>query len=142
MEPSQKRLEWAFTLVLVGGVLVAAGGFANALMLSVMMPTSWMPGTHMGAADWADGWMTSMATWLGLWGIGAGLLVIAIAFQLRRHPAQAGTWGVAAVAGGIIALFALGGYVVGSLLAIMGGVLAISVERERGQDAHGSRPDA
>ncbi|MEM0384093.1 MAG: hypothetical protein QXS57_00370 [Candidatus Caldarchaeum sp.] len=118
----------AFILSLAGGVLILAGG--------VFGLTAWM--MWGGMAYWG-GWRGMMGPWMmmGWWmpwawsalsltGLFSGIAVIASALMLQSRPNQAQTWGALILAFSIISIFGMGGFIIGALLALVGGILALT----------------
>ncbi|MEM0443837.1 MAG: hypothetical protein QXG52_03730 [Candidatus Caldarchaeum sp.] len=110
----------AFILSLVGGVLILSGallGFVRWVVWGGMM----CPGC--GMMGWWTPWAWTAFSSLGLV---SGILVTVGAFMLQTRPQQANTWGSIILAFSAISLISMGGFVVGALLGIIGGILAIA----------------
>ena len=123
---------WSFVSLLVGSILILFGSIAGALMMGVwgawgMMPMAGMMGEYMSNYV-GDGWTSTMAWWMAAWGIVTGGLVLAAALHVRSGR-EAQTWAVIAIVAGVLSLFAMGGYVVGAIAAIVGGALALQPVR-------------
>ncbi|MEM1943069.1 MAG: hypothetical protein QXO30_03015 [Candidatus Caldarchaeum sp.] len=115
----------AIILSLVGGVFILAGGL---LGVAVWMMWGGMMGGWGGVmGPWMMGWMMPWA-WSAFSTIGlvSGLIVIASALMLQNRPNQAQTWGAVILASSTVSLFGMGGFLIGALLAILGGVLALT----------------
>jgi uncharacterized membrane protein YjgN (DUF898 family) len=64
---------------------------------------------------------------MGILGIIFGVVVIASAVMLNRQPQQHQTWGILILIFSILSVFGgMGGYLVGLVLGIVGGALAIA----------------
>lgn len=130
---------WAYASMLAGGVLIVVGGLAGALMMATwgaMMPFGMMGGYGLSTAM-AGTWIAGMAWWMGVVGVLAGGMVLYGAYRLRRHPADTVTAGMLAIVGGAASTLAMGGWLVGAILAIVGGALAIA---ESGKQVRPSPP--
>lgn len=119
---------WSFVALLSGSLLILVGSLTGAFMMGAwgawgMMPMAGMMGEYMSSYV-GDGWASSMAWWMAAWGILTGGLVLAAALQVRSGR-ESQTWAVIAIVAGVLSLFALGGYVVGAVAAIVGGALAL-----------------
>jgi len=115
----------AAMLGLIAGVLMLIGGVAELVMWSVASPF------HYGM--W--GMMGGMMTWLGLMFLGmffvvvmliSGVVVLTASVMLQSRPAQAQTWGLLMLVFSVIGLLGMGGFVIGSVLGIIAGVLALT----------------
>lgn len=117
---------WSFVSLLVGSLLILVGSLAGALMMGVWggwMPMAGMMGEYMSNYV-GTGWATNMAWWMGAWGLLTGGLVLAAAVHVRAAR-ETQTWAIIAIVAGVLSLFAMGGYVVGAIAAIVGGALAL-----------------
>ncbi|MEM4573414.1 MAG: DUF6114 domain-containing protein [Candidatus Caldarchaeum sp.] len=120
----------AFILSLVGGVLILSGallGFVRWVVWGGMM-WSWNGwGGMMCPGCGMMGWWTPWAwTAFSSLGLVSGILVTVGALMLQTRPQQANTWGSIILAFSAISLISMGGFVVGALLGIIGGILAIA----------------
>lgn len=118
--------EWAFIGGMVGAVLILVGAFAVALFVTVM--------NLVDASD-PDVWFLDEANFPGaplavaLVGMLTGGLVLVGALRLKDGQDPSAIPGGAMLFGGILSFFALGGFLVGGLTAIVAGVMAISGAR-------------
>ncbi|MCS7117431.1 MAG: hypothetical protein NZ957_01410 [Thaumarchaeota archaeon] len=110
----------AFAVSLVAGALMVAGGVMG---LAAWTWWRWMP-------MW--GWMTPMWGMMGsLWlvfsslGLVSGAVVLAAALLMYSRPEQAQSWGTVILVFSAVSLLGMGGFVIGAVLGIMGGVLAM-----------------
>ncbi|MEM2051526.1 MAG: DUF6114 domain-containing protein, partial [Candidatus Caldarchaeum sp.] len=78
------------------------------------------PGMMMG---WWMPWAWSALPFIGLV---SGIVVIASALMLQSRPSQAHTWGALILAFSMISIFGMGGFIIGALLALVGGILALT----------------
>ena len=138
----QRNTSGAFTLSIVGayifsllsGALITINGIANYEIAS----GSILPGpgmmVMMTGMPLGGGMMFPMASfsssvlWASLSGIIVGPIVLAAGILLYTHTRQQMLWGAIIVAGAIIGLLSGGGFFVGSVLGIVGGIIAITVK--------------
>jgi len=120
----------AFLLSLIGGVLILIGGFVVcglALMWSLGMPFMGSMMEHMTGYMMEGfgllGWLSCAA---GLIGIVSGIIVLYGAFTLRSSPKERTTWGALILAFSLISLLGSGGFLIGAILGILGGILALA----------------
>lgn len=124
-----------FVLSLVAGVLILAGGLA---MLGYSSgPYGGMMGAYGGMMGGYSGGMMNgyyaMMQGIGGWfygfaviGIAAGVLVLFGAVMMYDRPRQVSTWGALVLVFSAISLFGAGGFFVGAVLGIVGGILALT----------------
>jgi hypothetical protein len=58
--------------------------------------------------------------------IGIGAILIIGGYLIYRKPESAGKWGVAILVASIVGLFGMGGFFIGPILGIIGGILALT----------------
>jgi uncharacterized protein YacL len=109
---------WAFYAGLAAGVLILLAAFIGALFLSVMAAM----GNQLSAYP-------QTPVLIGAWGIVTGGAVTLATLRVKERPMHAAMPGVVLVAGGVLSFLALGGFLLGGLLAIVAGVLAIAGSR-------------
>lgn len=136
MASQSDLLQWSFLSLLVGGALIVAGGVMGAGM-AVWMGMGdgrWMGGM-MGPGYGVDGMFFSiMMAAMAAWALLTGALVLVAAWRLRVEPARAGFWGVVALVAGALSLLGMGGWMIGSVAALVGGGLALA-SRDAGRAA-------
>lgn len=122
MSGTDQTKTWAFASLLTGGILLVAGALAAALMFGT---PGWHGATPMGGMmNGGSMWRQGVAWWMSGVGLVAGALVLAAATQLRRAHKSA-EWSIVAIVAGALSLFMMGGFVVGALAAVIGGVLGL-----------------
>ena len=62
---------------------------------------------------------------MGLFGLVSGVIVLVSAVILLTNPSRARTWGVLILVFSILSFLGLGGFIVGAILGIVGGVLTL-----------------
>jgi len=99
----------AFVLSLIGGIFILLGGLATAAIAAIIGGAlfAFFPGGGV---------------------LLIGLLTIFGAVMLRNRPESAHTWGVLILVFAIISLFtsAGGGFIIGFILALIGGIFAMT----------------
>jgi hypothetical protein len=130
-EPNEEA-NAAFLLSLIGGVLILIGGlvvlglgisgaFGVGYMGSMMGP---MMGYMMGGFGTAAALGVAIIA-ASVIGIASAVIVIYGAFLVRDKPTTRSTWGALILAFSLISLLSLGGFLVGAVLGILGGILAM-----------------
>jgi len=116
-------------------VLILAGGVA---MLGYSSgPYGGMMGGYSGMMGGYGGTMTSsyygMMQGFGGWfygiaaiGIIAGVLVLFSAIMMCDRPRQMATWGALILALSVVSFFGAGGFFVGAVLGVVGGIMALA----------------
>src|SRR5437667_11328226 len=108
----------AFVLSLIGWIFILLGGAAIAALGSIL---SGMVGSF-GAAGGAD-----IVTLYGIIGVINGLLVIIFGVLLYMQPQRHVAWGVLVLVLSIASwLTTIGGFFIGFILALIGGILGIA----------------
>ncbi|MCX8202889.1 MAG: hypothetical protein N3H32_01025 [Nitrososphaeria archaeon] len=117
---SVQRPAAAFALSLAAGVLMVVGGVIG---LALWAWWNWAP-------MW--GWMMPMWGMMGsLWlvfsstGLASGAVVLSAALLLYSRPEQAQVWGTVILVSSVVSLLSMGGFVIGAVLGIAGGLLAL-----------------
>lgn len=122
----------AFVLSLIAGVFILLGGGM------MTMISSWIGNYGYGMMGRYGGWGGMMGTGFGMMGLGFGALgllgpvfgaiVIISAVMLNNKPEQHQTWGSLIILFSVLSIFgsAMGGFGVGLVLGLIGGVLAIT----------------
>lgn len=125
MTATIRRLAFAST---VAGAALILGGAA-------MMLFFWFA---LGGLGWAGRWWTpghgEMLRTVGLplglfvlWGLVAGLLVLWMGLRMRPGgPGEGTVEGVLAIVGSVLSFPAMGGFMFGALLGVLGGALAVA----------------
>jgi len=105
----------AFILSLIGGIFILLGGLYEAAVYAIVGSAflAFFPG--LGALLIA----------LAVVALIFGLIIIFGAIQMRSHPESAKTWGILVLVFAIFSWIGGGGFVIGFLLALIGGILAI-----------------
>lgn len=125
-----------FVLSLVAGILVLLGGVTTMLWSSSGMPM-WggMMGGMMGGYHGTMGGMGLGGIFFGMGAlaIASGLAVLLGAAMVYSRPREASTWGVVILVFSLVSLFGMGGFFVGAILGVVGGILALTWKPTLGQ---------
>ena len=137
--PEKEKPTTAFVLSLLGGIFILLGGGA----MSLFGFGGWgMMGGYGGYGGYR-GWGGMMGGYpgygygmmgglgfgtFGILGLIFGTIVIVSALMLNRKPEQHSTWGVLIVLFSVLSILggAMGGFGVGLIIGLIGGILAIT----------------
>jgi hypothetical protein len=122
----------AFLLSLIGGVLILIGGLV-VLGLGISGAfgvgyTGSMMGSMTGYMMGGFGTAAVLSVAIiaaSVIGIASAAIVIYGAFLVKDKPTTRSTWGALILAFSFISLLSLGGFLVGAVLGILGGILAM-----------------
>lgn len=117
----------AFILSLVGGVLILVAGLFGLVAWTAWGRIGYWGGWGWMMRPWMMGWWMPWA-WaaFSLIGLVSGIIIIVGAVMLQSRPAEAQTWGVLILVFSVISIFGTGGFVLGAILGIIGGILALT----------------
>jgi len=115
---SSEKPTAAFALSLIAGILILINGAILGAVGSFIAP--FIPGMSEKAL------VTGILGTVMVVGIILGLIVIVAAVMLYRNPAQKTMWGVIVLVLSIISIFIGGGFIIGLILGIIGGALALT----------------
>jgi hypothetical protein len=133
----EERPTAAFVLSFISGVLILLGGGVMSMF------GYWLGGGYAGGyGGWGYGMMGrgmmgypgfGMMGWtgfglFGILGVVFGVIIIISALMLNRKPREHVTWGTLIVIFSVVSIFggAMGGFGIGLVLGLIGGVLAIT----------------
>jgi hypothetical protein len=138
---TEKKPTAAFVLSLLGGVFILLGGGMRFMMGSLtglggyggygyggmMGGFGGVWGIMNGYGGYGYGMMRGFG-FIGILGLIFGLIVILSAVMLNSRPHEHTTWGILIVVFSALSLFGsmMGGFGVGLLLGLIGGILAIT----------------
>jgi hypothetical protein len=111
----------AFILSLIAGIIIFLLGITLIVMGTTFM--SGMMGSYypsMMGVYMSPGYISSMIAWFGVWGLICGAIIIYGATKLNSDPASHVLWGII-----IFIISLLSGFLIGGILGIIGGILAI-----------------
>jgi hypothetical protein len=117
------RLVPSSILSIIGGSLMIISGLVPLAMLGMSGRYGMMgPGMMMPLQPFM--W-TAIAV-ISAIAIGIGAILIIGGYLIYRKPESAGKWGVAILVASIVGLFGMGGFFIGPILGIIGGILALT----------------
>jgi len=122
---SQETPLTAFILSLIGGVFILVGGFV--LSLWSLYGGPWFNGMMRGMTMMGGfGFPSNLMVGFELAGLVSGAFVLIGAIMIRMRPAEHVAWGVIVLVFSITSFLGMGGFMIGALLGIAGGALALS----------------
>ena len=121
----------ASILALVGGTLMVLGGLiflgVSAYVIPHLSPVYF---SHNSTATipraTIQGFASLVVGTLGAFGLVSGAIVLTSGVMLQVSPARRRTWGVLILIFSVLSFLGTGGFVVGAILGIVGGVLALT----------------
>ncbi|MCE5339427.1 MAG: hypothetical protein LLF90_12195 [Methanomicrobiaceae archaeon] len=132
----------AFALSLVAGILILVSGIVI-LMLGTAFMSGMMGGYYPGMMGeyhegmmggygspmdgyrYPTGYFPFVAAGIGIWGIVCGIISLIGSYMLYSRPASHAAWGVVILIFSLLSVFEGGGFVIGLILGVIGGILAI-----------------
>lgn len=120
---------WAFYAGLAGGILILLAAFLGALLFTAIAAFGGtMPGWAWWRADVGDndGGFPEVPILIAVWGLVTGIVVLLCALRIKERPDEAAIPGIAMLVAGLLSFLALGGFLLGGIFAIAGGVLGIA----------------
>jgi hypothetical protein len=117
----------ASILALVGGILMALGGVFFISVSIFILPNLNYANLHAppGITNMA-GLVSGAVGVLGVFGLAAGIIVLASAVMLRTNPGQRKTWGVLILVFSVLSFVGFGGFIVGAILGTAGGIMTLT----------------
>jgi zinc-ribbon domain len=106
----------AYLLSLVGGILILILSVIYAIVLAVLASLIASVGFGLGA---------SLLVGLAVVSIVFGLIVLYFAMKLKSNPGSAKTYGILIIVFSLISFIGGGGFYIGAILALIGGILAL-----------------
>ncbi len=105
-------------LSLAAGVIILLGGITSWVWHAAFF-------SHMG---WMMGapWFTPMLLGTSIIGTVSGAIVILSAVMMGQRPDESQKWGVIVLVFSLFSLFGMGGFFIGAVLGIIGGILALA----------------
>lgn len=114
--PGETYPRTAYLLSLVGGILILFLSIIYALILVVVASLFAAVGFGLGAG---------LAIGLAVVAIVFGLIILVLAMRLKSNPQGARTTGILILVFAVISFVGGGGFYIGAILALIGGILAI-----------------
>lgn len=113
-------------LALIGGALIVLCDIFFLTISIVVLPhlnyTNFNPRGYTGSpGSLASGFVGA----LSVFGLVCGIIVLLSAIMLRFKPEQRQTWGILVLVFSILGFFGFGGFIVGSVLGIVGSIMIL-----------------
>lgn len=132
VQASASTFDLAFALSLTGGLLITIGSVIGIGLASMGRPFLWGIGGMMGGYGmmgqyyyYGTNAYYGMMYGLQSFGIITGVLVIVFALLMRSRSPDSKIYGVLILAFSLVSLIGMGGFFIGALLGVIGGVLAL-----------------
>jgi hypothetical protein len=118
----------SFILSLISGVLILGGATMIGYLGSPSHYSGMMGGYYRGMMGGYYGMMNYGGWFYGFTALGivSGLLVLVGAVMTYTQPRQVTTWGIIVLVFSIASLSGGGGFFVGAILGVVGGILALT----------------
>lgn len=119
----------SFILSLIGGVLILINGIMSFMMLTFYgADFGWMWGIMGGYQGMMGSMGFPFGSFMGLMLVAlvCGILVIIGAVMLNARPNAHRSWGVVIIVFSVISFLGMGGFLIGAILGIVGGALALT----------------
>ena len=121
-------------LSIIGGALMVAGGLLPLVMFGMWnqhsMMYGWgqngMMGGGFGMIDPLQSYVWIVLATMSAVSIGIGMILIVGGYSINKKPESASKWGVGILIASIIGIFGMGGFFIGPILGIIGGILALT----------------
>jgi len=127
---------FAFIVSLVGGIIITIASILNVLWYSSGATNFYGYGSYMHGM--MDGYHNFMGSYGGSTGFLAGISLVAVicgvivimaAIMLRVQPQQQTIWAIVVIVAAIVSFVGMGGFFIGAILGIVGGLFVISTRR-------------
>ncbi len=122
----------AFVLSLIAGILILAG---SAMITTFYFGVRYFGGMMGGYYGMMNGYkgMVNMLGFGGGWsyvpmaiGVISGIIILVGAIMIYNQPSKTLTWGVLIVVFSVVSFFGMGGFFLGAILGVVGGILALT----------------
>ena len=121
-------------LSIIGGSLLIIGGLVPLGILGMSghygmisgSGTGGMMGGGSGMMMPLQSFVSGAMTVTSAISVGTGIVLIIGGYLVYRNPRGAGKWGVTILVASIVGLFGMGGFFIGPILGIIGGILALT----------------
>jgi len=120
----------ASILALVGGILMVLSGLLLLAVSVFIIPH--LPSSYFASASTTrfspaaiQGFASFVIGGLGGFGLASGVIVLSSAVMLQVRPNSQRTWGVLILVFSVLSFLGTGGFVVGAILGIVGGIMAL-----------------
>lgn len=105
-------------LSLASGILILVGAIISWIWHASFLPQmGWM----MGAPN-----VMPFTASLVVIGVVSGAIILLSALMMSSRPSESSKWGVIVLVFSVLSFFGMGGFLIGAVLGIVGGILAIA----------------
>ncbi|MHB2036732.1 MAG: DUF6114 domain-containing protein [Nitrososphaerales archaeon] len=131
----QASTDIAFVLSLIGGILITIGSVVGMGLSAMGSPFFWGSGGMMGSYNYPymmGGYYYGSNGYYGVMyglesiGIITGIFVIVFAILMKSKPAERRNYGVLILAFSLVSFVGMGGFFIGAIIGLIGGVLALT----------------
>ena len=117
----------ASILALIGGVLIIlSGGLLLAVSTFILPNLDYANLAHPANIANMGGLVSGAVGMVGFFGVVCGGIVILSAVMLQMSPERRKMWSALALIFSVVSFFSLGGFVVGAVLGLVGGAMALT----------------
>ncbi len=136
----------ASVLAMVGGCLMIVAGLLilglGVFVIPHLNPSVFGNGTASIPVRNMPSFVGSVLAGVGSFGLISGVIVLGSGFMLRVKPDQSAVWGLLMLIFSVLSFFGTGGFIVGAILGIIGGVMTLRWKRPAASAPSGSVPGA
>ncbi len=119
----------ASVLAIIAGSLMVAAAVIILILGTFIVPrlsdTSFHSSQSLPTAN-VPGFVGSVLQGIGLFGLISGIIVLVSGAMLRTNPSQRTLWATLMLVFSVLSLFGTGGFIIGAILGIAGGVKALT----------------
>jgi len=118
----------ASIISLIGGIIITLGGVLFVAVSAFVLPSlsySNLVTPQNLPASAVPGLVSGFVGVIGIFGLVSGAVVLVSSMMLLTGRGQRRTWSVLVLVFSVLSLFGLGGFLVGAVLGIVGGALAL-----------------
>jgi len=118
----------ASIISLIGGIIITLGGVLFVAVSAFVLPSlnyGTLAVPHNLPASAVPGLVSGFVGMIGVFGLVSGAIVLVSSVMLLTGKGQRRTWSVLILVFSVLSLFGLGGFLVGAVLGIVGGALAL-----------------
>ena len=118
----------AGVLALVGGVIILLSGVLFTAVSAFVLPNISYASVHVPqglSPSVIPGLVSGFIGIMGAFGLVSGAIVLISSMMLLTNTGEGRTWGVLILVFSLLSFFGLGGFVVGAVLGVVGGSLAL-----------------
>jgi len=132
----------ASVLAIIGGVLMVLAGLIFVAVSAIIIPH--LPSMYFStnstttiSSTAVQGFASFIIGGLGAFGLISGAIVLGSGVMLQVNPNRRRAWGVLILVFSVLSFLGTGGFIVGAVLGIVGGILALTWKPSIQQDGSG-----